>query len=277
MLLGAHEAIAGGVSTAFARAEADGADCVQIFTRNARGWAAKPLEDEEVGPVPRRGAGGPACRWPPTPPTSSTARRRTAELRKKSWAALADELGRCEPLGIPSLIFHPGSNADEAEGIRLVAEGMERALDAVPGKSRLLVETTAGQGSRLGWRFEQVAAIRDAVPAARRRRVGVCVDTCHVFAAGYDLTTEAGYERTIAELDAAVGLAHVRAFHLNDSKKPLGCRVDRHEHIGQGALGLEPFRLLVNDARFAEPPGVPGDRVALQGEPRGAPRPRTRR
>jgi deoxyribonuclease-4 len=119
----------------------------------------------------------------------------------------------------------------------------------------LLVETTAGQGSSLGWRFEQVAAIRDAVPGARRKRVGVCVDTCHVFAAGYDLTTEAGYERTIAELDRVVGLEHVRAFHLNDSKKPLGCRVDRHEHIGEGAMGLAPFRFLVNDARFAELPG----------------------
>ena len=254
MLLGAHEPIAGGVSTAFSRAEADGADCLQIFTRNARGWAAKPLEADEIS----RFKGEARRTKLPTAAHSSyliNCCAQDAEIRAKSWQGLADELGRCEALGIPSLIFHPGSHGEEAEGIRLVAEAIERALSAVPGKSRLLVETTAGQGSSLGWRFEQVAAIRDAVPAARRKRVGVCVDTCHVFAAGYDLTTEAGYERTIAELDAVVGLAHVRAFHLNDSKKPLGCRVDRHEHIGEGAMGLEPFRFLVNDARFAELPG----------------------
>jgi len=254
MLLGAHEGIAGGVSTAFSRAEADGADCLQIFTRNARGWAAKPLDDDEVS----RFKGEARRTKLPTAAHSSyliNCCAQDAEIRTKSWEGLADELGRCETLGIPALIFHPGSHEDEAAGIRLVAEAMERALDSVPGKSRLLVETTAGQGSSLGWRFEQVAAIRDAVPAARRRRVGVCVDTCHVFAAGYDLTTEAGYARTITELDAVVGLEHVRAFHLNDSKKPLGCRVDRHEHIGEGAMGLEPFRFLVNDARFAELPG----------------------
>ena len=125
-----------------------------------------------------------------------------------------------------------------------------------PGKTRLLVETTAGQGSCLGWRFEQVAELRAALPAAARRRTGVCVDTCHVFAAGYDITTEEGYDRTIEELDATVGLRNVQAFHLNDSQKRLGCRVDRHEHIGQGVMGLAPFRFLVNDARFADTPGV---------------------
>lgn len=254
MLLGAHEGIAGGVSQAFTRAQADGADCVQIFTRNARGWAAKPLEDLEVerfrGEARRSGL-----------PVAAHASYLInlacpdAVIRKKSWDALAEELGRCDVLGIPSLIFHPGSHPDEAEGIRLVAEGMSRALTEVPGKTRLLVETTAGQGSSLGWRFEQVAAIRAAVPGALRRRVSVCVDTCHVFAAGYDLLTEEGYARTIAELDRTIGLSHVRAFHLNDSMKGLGCRVDRHAHIGEGAMGLPPFRLLVNDARFD---GVPG-------------------
>ena len=254
MRLGAHEGIAGGVSTAFARAEADGADCVQIFTRNARGWAAKPLETEEVarfrGEARRTGLAVAAhssylinCCAP------------DRDIRTKSWHALADELGRCEQLGIPALIFHPGSHADVAEGTKLVADAMTRALEAVPGKARLLVETTAGQGNSLGWRFEQVAAIRDAVPRNVRRRTAVCVDTCHVFAAGYDITTEDGYERTIEELDQVVGLSNVRALHLNDSKKPLGCRVDRHEHIGEGAMGLAPFRRLVNDPRFADTPG----------------------
>jgi deoxyribonuclease-4 len=254
MLLGAHEGIAGGVSTAFARAEADGADCVQLFTRNARGWAAKPLEDLEIERFR-----GEARRTRMSVAAHSSylinCSSMDAAIRQKSWDALADELGRCERLGIPALIFHPGSHDDEKVGIALVAEAIDRALTLTPGTSRLLVETTAGQGTSLGWRFEQVAAIREAVPAARRRRVGVCLDTCHVYAAGYDITSEKGYERTMTELDDVIGLSHVRAFHLNDSKKPLGCRVDRHEHIGQGAMGLAPFRFLVNDARFAEVPG----------------------
>lgn len=254
MLLGAHEGIAGGVSTAFARAEADGADCVQIFTRNARGWAAKPLEDDEVSRFKQEAR----RTLKPVAAHSSyliNCAARDRVIRRKSWDALTDELGRCERLGIPSLVFHPGSHPSEAEGLALVAEAMVRALEQVPGRARLLVETTAGQGDCLGWRFEHVAALRAAVPAGQRRRVAVCVDTCHVWAAGYDLVSEAGYERTLDELERVVGLRHVRAFHLNDSKKGLGCRVDRHEHIGEGALGLEPFRRLVNDARFAEVPG----------------------
>ncbi len=254
MLLGAHEGIAGGVSKAFARAEADGADCLQIFTRNARGWAAKPLEDGEVEAfrTEARRTGKPVAAHSSYLINCASSDR---AIRKKSWEALADELGRCERLGIGALIFHPGSHEDESEGIGLVGEAMTRALEQVPGKARLLVETTAGQGTSLGWRFEQLAAIREAVPAKLRRRVGVCVDTCHVFSAGYDLATEDGYEKTVEALDRAVGLSNVRAFHLNDSKRPLGCRVDRHEHIGEGTLGLRAFRLLVNDARFAELPG----------------------
>src|SRR5512142_2996224 len=254
MLLGAHEGIAGGISKAFARAEADGADCVQVFTRNARGWAAKPLDDGEVEAFRREAR---RTRMPVAAHSSYLINCASAdrEIRKKSWLALADELARCERLGIPALIFHPGAHESEQEGIGLVGEAMARALAEVPGKARLLVETTAGQGTSLGWRFEQVQAIREAVPGAARRRVGVCVDTCHVHSAGYDLSTDEGYDDTIAALDRSVGLANVRAFHLNDSKKPRGCRVDRHEHIGEGALGLEPFRRLVNDARFAEMPG----------------------
>jgi deoxyribonuclease IV len=254
MLLGAHERIAGGVSTAFARAEADGADCLQIFTRNARGWAAKPLADAEVAAFrsEARRTGKPVAAHSSYLLNCASPDR---VIRDRSWEALAQELGRCEQLEISALIFHPGSHEDEAEGVRLVGEAMTRALEQVPGRARLLVETTAGQGTCLGWRFEQLAAIRDEVPAKARERVGVCFDTCHVFAAGYDIATEEGYARTLAELDAIVGLANVQAFHLNDSKRPLGCRVDRHEHIGEGAIGLRAFRLLVNDARFAEKPG----------------------
>ena len=254
MLLGAHEGIAGGVSTAFARAEEDGADCLQIFTRNARGWAAKPLEAEEIGRfrAEARRTGKPVAAHSSYLINAAAGDR---EIRKRSWAALADELQRCEQLGIPALVFHPGSHPDEAEGVKLVAAAMAQAIDATPGKVKLLTETTAGQGASLGHRFEQLAAIRDGIPRALRRRAALCVDTCHLFAAGYDLTTDAGYAATFEALDRAVGLDQVLAFHLNDSKKPLGCRVDRHEHIGEGAMGLSPFRRLVNDARFATVPG----------------------
>jgi deoxyribonuclease-4 len=253
MLLGAHEGIAGGVSTAFARAEEDGADCLQIFTRNARGWAAKPLEDEEVArfrsEAKRTGK--------PVAAHSSyliNAAAGDAEIRRKSWAGLADELRRCEQLGIPFLVFHPGSHPDEAEGLKLVAEAMAQAIEAVPGKAMLLTETTAGQGASLGHRFEQLAAIREGIPKALRKRAAVCVDTCHLFAAGYDLTTDEGYAATFQAFEETLGLGLIRAFHLNDSKKPLGSRVDRHEHIGEGAMGRSPFRRLVNDARFATVP-----------------------
>jgi deoxyribonuclease IV len=254
MILGAHEGVAGGVSTAFARAEDDGADCLQIFTRNVRGWAAKPLEGAEVE---RFRAEAKRTRKPVAAHSTYLVNLccEDREIRKKSWDALADELERCEQLGVRWLIFHPGSHADEREGLKVIAEGMAHALDRSPGKSRLLIETAAGQGTSLGWRFEQVAAIRDGVPSPLRRRVGVCVDTCHVHAAGYDLSTREGYEATFQELDRGVGLSHVEAFHLNDSKKGRGCRVDRHEHIGKGELGLAPFRLLLNDSRFSDVPG----------------------
>jgi deoxyribonuclease-4 len=254
MLLGAHEGIAGGVSTAFARAEEDGAECLQIFTRNARGWAAKPLEADEVA---RFRAEAKRTGLPAAAHSSYliNAAAPDPEIRKKSWAGLADELERCEQLGLFALIFHPGSNPDEAAGLALAAEGMARALEAAPGKVKLLTETTAGQGASLGHSFEQLAAIREAIPGKLRRRTGVCVDTCHLFAAGYDLTTDEGYEETVGRLDRTLGLGLVHAFHLNDSKKGLGSRVDRHEHIGEGLLGLSPFRRLVNDPRFATTPG----------------------
>jgi deoxyribonuclease-4 len=253
MILGAHEGVAGGVSTAFGRAEADGADCLQIFTRNVRGWAARPFEDAEVERfrAEARRTGKPVAAHSTYLVNLCC---QDAPIREKSWAALADELQRCNLLGIRWLIFHPGSHSDEREGIKIVAEGMAHALERAPGRARLLIETTAGQGSSLGWRFEQVAAIRAAVPMPHRRRVGVCVDTCHLHAAGYDLTSAAAYDATFRELDRCVGLSHVEAFHLNDCKKPRGCRVDRHEHIGEGHLGLVPFQHLVNDARFAEVP-----------------------
>jgi deoxyribonuclease-4 len=254
MILGAHERVTGGVSTAFVRAEEDGADCLQIFTRNVRGWAARPFDADEVE---RFRAEARRTRKPVAAHSTYLVNLCCQEraIRDRSWDALADELARCERLGIRWLVFHPGSHQDEREGIRMIGEGMAHALERSPGKTRLLVETTAGQGTSIGWRFEQLAAIRQAVPSPYRRRVGICVDTCHVHAAGYDIISPEGYQATFDELDRCVGLSRVEAFHLNDSKRPRGSRVDRHEHIGAGHLGLAPFRRLVNDRRFD---GVPG-------------------
>jgi deoxyribonuclease-4 len=177
------------------------------------------------------------------------------EILKKSLGAFADEVERCEQLGIPYLVFHPGSHVGSGEtaGLKRIAKSINEVLKRKKGYvTQVLLETTAGQGSNLGYRFEQLAEILAWVKD--QRRVGICVDTCHIFAAGYDLRTGPAYEASIQELDEKIGLKRVRAFHLNDSKKGLGSRVDRHENIGKGELGLEPFRLLLNDLRFAAIP-----------------------
>jgi deoxyribonuclease-4 len=165
------------------------------------------------------------------------------------------ELDRCEALGIPSLIVHPGSHVGTGlePGTARIVAGLDEALGARPrGATRVLLEVWAGQGSTIGGRFEEIGSILSRV--REPERVGVCFDTCHAFAAGYDIRTRAGYESTFASFDRAIGVGKIAAFHLNDSKADLGCRLDRHEHIGKGWIGLEAFRLLLNDPRFA---GVP--------------------
>lgn len=254
MLLGAHESIAGGVSRAFGRAEGHGAEALQIFTRSARGWSSPPLAEEE-----RKAFLGEARRTklPAIAHASYLVNLATedAALRQKSLDGLFDELSRCEALGVASLVLHPGSHPDVETGTRLVADAINELHVRARGyKSRLCLEVTAGQGSALGWRFEHLAAILRQVKAPSR--VGVCLDTCHLFAAGYDISTEKGCRDVLAEFDDRVGLEKICAFHLNDCKKGLGCRVDRHEEIGQGTLGLAPFRVLVNDDRFRDVPAV---------------------
>ena len=244
--------IAGGLPRAVDRARAARAQALQIFTKSAGQWRARLLPDEEIeqfrarvekiglSPVIAHNsylinvAAGPGA------------------LRTQSIAALGEELDRAEALGLDGLVMHPGSytSGNERDGLRLIAEALDRILDARPGgKTMILLEHTAGQGTNLGHRFEHLAEIIDRLGGTSR--VGVCIDTCHLLAAGYDICTAEGYSRTFAEFDRVVGLSRIRAFHLNDSKKPCGSRVDRHEHIGKGCLGLEPFRLLLNDPRFA--------------------------
>lgn len=253
--LGSHVSIAGGLDKAPLRGKQVGCDTIQVFTKSNRQWHAKRITDQEVeafkvnlvatgiGPVVAHD-----CYL-----VNLAARRRA--VWKKSVAAFRVELERAERLGIPYLVTHPGSHAGagEAEGMRRVTEALNALLAALPGAGvRILLETTAGQGSSLGHRFEELAAILAGVEQADR--IGVCLDTCHVFAAGYDIRTPGGYRKTMEDLDACLGLRRLQAIHLNDSKGGLGSRVDRHEHIGEGRLGLAPFRRLLNDPALR---GVP--------------------
>jgi deoxyribonuclease IV len=254
VLLGAHESIAGGVSKAFARGVEHGALAIQLFTRTARGWSAPALTEEERAAfrgearrtkLPVIAHGSYLCNLGSEDPV----------LRQRSIDAVVDELTRCERLGVDSLVIHPGSHPDEARGLNLIAQGLDEVHRRTPRfKAKICLEVTAGQGSCLGWRFEHLAAILDLVK--REDRLGICLDTCHLHAAGYDLTRLGGYEKVMAQFDRTVGLARVRCFHLNDCKKPLGSRVDRHEEIGAGTIGLTAFRCLVNDPRFDGAVGV---------------------
>ena len=250
--LGAHMSIAGGLPRAVDRAAAARCDALQIFTKSAGQWRARPLPDDEIA-LFRRRVQETGIR-PVVAHNSYLINVGTAqpELRAQSIAALGEELDRAEALGLDGLVMHPGSytSGTEADGLRLIAEALDQILDARPNtRARVLLEHTAGQGTNLGHRFEHLAEIIDRLEGSPR--IGVCIDTCHLLAAGYDICTADGYRRTFREFDRIVGIDRIQAFHLNDSKKPCGSRVDRHEHIGKGCLGLEPFRLLLNDRRFA--------------------------
>jgi deoxyribonuclease-4 len=253
--LGAHLSIAGGLPRAVDRAEASGCEALQIFTKSAGQWRARPLPQEEIARFRRR-VEETGIR-PVVAHNSYLINIAAASpvLRAQSLAALGEELDRAEALGLDGLVMHPGSYTigTPEDGLRLIADGIAALLKARPrGRTMILLEHTAGQGTNLGHRFEHLAAILERLDGSPR--VGVCLDTCHLLAAGYDLRTPAGYRATFRAFDRLVGLDRIKAFHLNDSKKPCGSRVDRHEHIGRGCLGLEPFRMLLNDRRFAKLP-----------------------
>ncbi len=254
-ILGAHMSIAGGYFRAVELAGHCGCDCVQLFTKNNNQWRAKELSDDDVNrfqdTLARLGVGHPI--------SHSSYLINLASPDDSVWAksveAFRVELLRAEKLGIRYVVLHPGAftTSSQEAGIRRVIEALDSIHRREPNlRVKTLVENTAGQGTCLGWRFEQVAAIADGV--AEPERVGVCIDTCHVFAAGYPLTTQDEYEQTIAELERAIGLSRVKAIHVNDSKQGLGSRVDRHEHIGRGKLGLDAFRHLLNDPRLSHVP-----------------------
>jgi deoxyribonuclease-4 len=250
-LLGAHMSIAGGVGNALLDGKKVDCDAIQIFTKSSRQWAAKPYTGEEIEQF--------KINQKETGITAVVAHDSyllnlgspDGALRTRSVAAFIDELERCEVLGVTNLIAHPGAHvgSGEAEGIKTIAKSLDEVHKACPGyMTKVTLEITAGQGSNLGYRFEQIGAIIDATKESDRLRV--CFDTEHAFAAGYDFRTKDGYERTFSEFDEAIGLDRLAAFHLNDSKKEFHSRVDRHEHIGKGFIGIEAFRFLMNDKRF---------------------------
>ncbi|MBF6560403.1 MAG: deoxyribonuclease IV [Candidatus Binataceae bacterium] len=261
-LLGAHMSIAGGVSEAIGRARTTGCECVQIFTKSSRQWFAKPYTGDEVEAFKvALGASGLKMVIAHDSYLLNLGAPDEA-LRKRSVGGLVDELERCELLGLPYLIAHPGAHVGSGEevGIKTIAKSIDEAHQRCAGfATEVALEITAGQGSNLGYSFAQMGQIFDAVKENERLRL--CFDTEHAFAAGYDLRDAEGYERTFAELDDQVGLERLVAFHVNDSLKPFHSRVDRHQHIGKGFIGLDAFRRLVNDPRFA---GVP---MCLETEP----------
>jgi deoxyribonuclease-4 len=256
-LFGAHLSSAGGVQNAVRLAEQYGCDTLQLFTKAPSQWASKPIADEEARQFRKwiRKAG---IRFPIVHDCYLINLASPDErLWRKSVDAFLVEVQRAEQIGASYLVTHPGAHLDAGEeaGIALVAKALNEVHERMPDAHvRILLETTAGQGSTLGHRFEHLARILSLT--AQAGRLGICLDTCHVFAAGYALSPEKEYRATMREFDRVIGLKWLKAFHLNDSKKPLGSRVDRHAHIGQGFLGLEPFRLLVNDYRFRNKPMV---------------------
>ncbi len=255
LLIGAHQSIAGGTPRAVERGVAAGCRVLQIFVKNNSRWAGKTIGEAEAWQfrraARRAGFAHVAAHTSYLINLASPSR----QLRRQSVSALADEILRCHALGIHDLVLHPGAHCGEGEaaGVARIAASLDEAFRLTEAtRVRVLLETAAGQGTCVGHRFEH---LRDILGAARRRRrLGVCFDTCHVHAAGYDLASEEGYAQTFAAFDRTVGLRRLAAIHVNDSKKERGSRVDRHEHIGKGAIGRTGFRNLMTDPRLAAVP-----------------------
>lgn len=250
--LGAHVSAAGGADQAVLRAVEIGATAFALFTKNQRQWQGKPLTDEAIAAFKR------ACRIHGFAPAQILPHdsylinlgHPEAEGLDKSRAAFIDEMQRCEQLGLTLLNFHPGSHLNkisEADCLSRIAESINLALDATQGVTAV-IENTAGQGTNLGWRFEHLASIIEQVDD--KRRVGVCIDTCHAFAAGYDLRSAEATRATLDELGSVVGFEYLRGMHLNDAKSAFASRVDRHHSLGQGNIGLAAFTTIMQDARI---------------------------
>ena len=255
--LGAHVSVAGGIARAVARGEELGCTAIQVFVKNANRWQAKPIDPQDAEGFRRAreaSAIGPAVAHASYLINLGATDETVLE---RSLDALADELERCAQVGLDALVLHPGAHLGlgEETGVEMVAAALDTVLDAIPESGvKVLLENTAGQGTALGWRLGHLAAIRERL--ASPGRVGVCIDTCHAFAAGYAVHEPAGYEEFVAELDEIVGLDVVGCVHLNDSLRPFGSRRDRHEHIGEGRIGTGCFARLLHDERLRHVPMV---------------------
>lgn len=257
LLLGAHTSISGGVHTAIGRAVKMGFTAMQIFTKNNNRWKTKPLDDEEIRNF-RSSLNDSGIKFVVTHDSYlinlCSANKSTL---KKSREAYTDELNRCEQLGINYLNFHPGSHGGrgEEDGIKLISESLNLCHDKTKDINvSSMLEATAGQGTMLGYTFEQLRKIIDLVED--KKRMTVCIDTAHIFAAGYNIRVPEEYEKVIKDFDDIIGLDRLKCFHINDSKKELGSRVDRHEHIGKGYIGKEGFANIMNDKRLRDIPKI---------------------
>lgn len=254
--VGAHVSASGGVFNAVQNALDIGAKAFALFTKNQRQWAAKPLDDETVekfknalsasGILPRHIL--------PHDSYLINLGHPEEEARTKSMDAFLDEVQRCELLGLEKLNFHPGSHLgkiSEDECLERISDAINKTIAQTNGV-KMVIENTAGQGSNLGWRFEHLAQIIDKVED--KSRVGVCIDTCHMFSAGYDIRTKEAYDKSWAEFDKIVGFKYLMGMHINDSKAKYGSHVDRHNSLGKGEIGLDAFRFIMNDARMDDIP-----------------------
>lgn len=250
LLLGAHMSIEGGFHRALERGVSIGCTVLQIFTKSNRQWHAKPISTEEADLFKKK----------QKEYNISTVVAHASYLinlasdkeatRNRAVGALVSELDRCQMLGIPFLVLHPGSHIKQGEekGIELVAAGINEALQKSKSKTIILLETMAGQGSSLGTTFEQIALIKKGVLSSER--IGVCLDTCHIFVAGYNLSSKESYDKIWNDFEKIIGLKHLKAIHVNDSKKECGSRIDRHDHIGKGKIGKKAFSFLMNDPKL---------------------------
>lgn len=253
-LLGAHESVSKGLHYAFDKIRQVGGESLQIFTRNQRQWNPKPLSDEEIKRYKESWQENGSMIVASHASYLVNLASGKPDLRQKSIHAFTEELRRCHQLSIPYVVLHPGSHTGDGVeiGLERFVSALDETIDQAGSDTMVLVETTAGQGTGLGRSFNELGSIRNK--SRFPDKIGICLDTCHIFAAGYDIRTGEDYNKTMQEFEREIGLDHLHFFHLNDSKKDLGSRVDRHEHIGQGCIGLNAFAHLLNDPLFQNHP-----------------------
>ncbi len=257
LALGSHVSASGGVDLTLARGEELGLESLQLFSKNERQWQSKPLDPAVIDRFREEVARTGITKLVVHDSYLINLASPKPDILAKSIPAFSDELARCDVLGIPHLVTHPGAHTGSGveAGIERFAASLNEIFAAMPdGTTMTLLETTAGQGTALGRSFEEIAAIIERVE--QKDRVGVCLDTCHIFAAGYDYRTPELYAEMMNRFDATIGLDRLKVIHLNDSKNPLGSNKDRHDHIGDGEIGLEGFRQFMNDGRLAGIPGI---------------------